>query len=92
MIAGVTVNKCSPKKVLPDYFFTSEKVLPQYLLPREKVLPLGKKMLSYPEILAACFSQYFIGSVFFPGKIYSLRNHSIAHWNFECFDNTIHCL
>ena len=43
MIAGVTVNKCSPKKVLPDYFFTSEKVLPQYLLPREKVLPLGKK-------------------------------------------------
>ena len=48
MIAGVTVNKYSPEKVLPDYFFTSEKVLPQYLLPREKVLPLGKKMLPYP--------------------------------------------
>ena len=88
---GVTVNKYSPKKVLPDYFFTNEKVLPQYLLPSEKVLPL-EKMLPYPEILAACFSQYFIGSVFSPGKIYSLRNRSIAHWNFECFNNTIHCL
>ena len=72
------------KKVLPDYFFPSEKVLPKYLLPREKMLP-------YPEILAACFLQYFTGSVFFPGKIYSLRNHSTAHWNFECFDNTIDC-
>ena len=41
-------------------------------------------MLPYPEILAACFSQYFIESVFFPGKISSVRNHSIAHWNFEC--------
>ena len=41
--SGVTVNKYSPKKVLLDYFFTSEKVLPQYLLAREKVLPLGKK-------------------------------------------------
>ena len=40
---GVTVNKYSPKKVLPDYFFTNEKVLPLCLLPREKVLPLGKK-------------------------------------------------
>ena len=57
--AVVTVNKYSRKKVLPDYFITSEKVLPLYLLPREKVLPLEKKMLPYPEILAACFSQYF---------------------------------
>ena len=40
---GVTVNKYSPKKELPDYFFTSEKALPQYLLSKETVLPLGKK-------------------------------------------------
>ena len=91
-ISDVTVNKYTPKKVLPEYFFTSAKVLPQYLIPTEKVLPLEKKMLPYPEILAACFAQYFIGSIFFPGKIYSLRNHSIAHWNFEYFDNPIYCL
>ena len=92
MIAGVTVNKYSPEKVLPDYLFTSEKVLPQYLLPREKVLPLGKKCSLILKFWLHVSRNTLLGVFFFPGKIYSLRNRSIAHWTFECFDDTIHCL
>ena len=88
IFAAVTVNKYSPKKSTPELLFYQWKSTSPVLITHGK----RNKMLPCPGIFAACFSQYFIGSVFFQGKIYSLRKHSIAHWNFECFDNTIHCL
>ena len=84
MIASVTVNKYSPKKVLPDYFFTSEKVLPQYLLPREKVLPLGKRCSPILTFWLHVSRNTLLG-VFFPRKDILPRKPFYCTFEFRMF-------